>query len=61
MTHLNHLIQLRNKMEEKNKINKKGFLLGEFTLKMLVAIMCIIILLFLLYKIYGNFTGKTEL
>ena len=48
-------------MEEKNKINKKGFLLGEFTLKMLVAIMCIIILLFLLYKIYGNFTGKTEL
>lgn len=48
-------------MINKFKLNRKGFLLGEFTLKMLVAIMCIIILLFLLYKIYGNFTGKTEL
>lgn len=61
MMQLSHSTQLRSKMSKNVKMNRKGFLLGEFALKMLVAIVCIVILLFLLYKIYGNFTGQTEL
>lgn len=55
MEQLNHSVQSRNKM------NKRGFLLGEFTLKVLVAIVCIVVLLFLLFKVYQNFTGQNEL
>lgn len=42
-------------------VNKRGFLLGEFTLKVLIAILCILILMFLLYKIYATFTGQAYL
>lgn len=49
------------KINGKFEQDKKGFLLGEFTLKVLVAILCIVVLLFLLYKVYANFMGKSKL
>ncbi len=41
-------------------MNKRGFLLGEFTLKVIVAVLCIIVLAVLLFKLYGMFSNKTE-
>ena len=41
--------------------NKKGFLLGEFTLKTVIAVICIIFLIFLLVSMYNTFSGKTEI
>lgn len=40
---------------------KKGFLLGEFTLKIIIAVVCIGILLFFLFSIYSMFSSKTNL
>ena len=36
--------------------NKNGFLLGEETLKIIVAILCILLLIFLAYSLYSSFT-----
>ncbi|MCX6747042.1 MAG: hypothetical protein NTU63_02810 [Candidatus Pacearchaeota archaeon] len=38
-------------------MNKKGFLLGEETLKIVVAVICIIFLIFLLVSVYYAVTG----
>ncbi len=43
------------------RINRKGFLLGEFTLKVIIAVLCIIVLAFLVIKIYGALTNKPEI
>jgi len=40
--------------------NKKGFLLGEFTLKLIIAVLCIALLAFLFFKLYESFTNKNE-
>jgi len=39
-------------------MNKRGFMLGEYTLKMIIAIFCIILLLYLLFNFYSSFTAK---
>ena len=45
-----------------NKINKKGVsFLGEHVVGIIIAILCIIILLFIGYKVYSIFSEKTEL
>lgn len=40
--------------------DKKGFLLGEFSLKTIIAVICVLFLAFLLASIYGTFSGKTK-
>ncbi|OIO81489.1 hypothetical protein AUJ84_00935 [Candidatus Pacearchaeota archaeon CG1_02_32_132] len=42
-------------------MNNKGFLLGEFTLKMVIAILSILLLVYLLFGIYGTFSEKNKL
>lgn len=42
------------------KIGKRGFLLAEFTLKIIVAVLCIALLAFLFFKLYESFTDKSE-
>ncbi|MDP3026931.1 MAG: hypothetical protein Q8N63_04430 [Nanoarchaeota archaeon] len=34
--------------------SKKGFMLGEYTLKMIIAVLCILLLLYLLFSLYSN-------
>ena len=42
--------------------NKKGdFMLGEYTLKMIIAVLCIILLLYLLFSIYSSFTNQKSI
>lgn len=41
--------------------NKRGFLLGEETLKMVVAVICIGILIYLLVAVYFNVTGEQKM
>lgn len=41
--------------------NKKGFLLGEFTLKLIIAIMGILILIYLLFRLYSAFSNEDKL
>ena len=41
--------------------NKKGFLLGEFTLKTIIAIFSIILLIYLLVNIYSSFQEKSKI
>jgi len=38
--------------------NKKGFLLGEYTLKIIIAVLCILLLLYLLSVLYSSFTDE---
>jgi len=38
--------------------NKKGFLLGEYTLKVIIAVLSISLLLYLLFMLYGNFQDE---
>ena len=40
--------------------NKKGFLLGEFTLKVIVAVISLSLLIYLLFLIYGAFAGTGD-
>lgn len=42
-------------------MDNKGFLLGEFTLKMVIAILSILLLAYLLFGIYGTFSEKNKL
>ncbi len=41
--------------------NKKGFLLGEFTMKIIIAVLCILLLMYLLVSLYSLFTSKNKL
>ncbi len=41
--------------------NKRGFLLGEFTLKVVVAVICLVVLIFLVYKVYSSYTERSKL
>lgn len=34
--------------------SKKGFMLGEYTLKMIIAVLCILLLIYLLFSLYSN-------
>ncbi len=38
--------------------SKKGFLLGEYTLKMIIGVLCVLLLLYLLFVFYSSFTDK---
>lgn len=40
-------------------MEKKGFLLGEFTLKIIIAVFSILILIYLLFSIYKNFSDDS--
>jgi hypothetical protein len=42
-------------------MNRKGFLLGEYTLKVVIAVLSILILVFLLTTIYNTFTSKNNI
>jgi len=41
-------------------MNKKGFLLGEFTLKIIIAVLSISLLVYLLFGLYGIYAGNKE-
>jgi hypothetical protein len=41
--------------------SKKGFMLGEYTLKMIIAVLCILLLVYLLFSLYSSFTNKKDL
>jgi hypothetical protein len=42
--------------------NKKGdFMLGEYTLKMVIAVLCLLLLVYLLFSFYSSFTNKQDL
>src|SRR4030042_2368410 len=43
------------------KKNKKGFLLGEETLKIIIAVICIVFLIYLLVAIYNSSTGEKKI
>ncbi len=40
--------------------DKRGFLLGEETLKIIIAVICIVFLIFLLASVYYNMTGQQK-
>lgn len=40
--------------------NKKGFLLGEHTLKTIIGVIAVLLLLYLLVVLYSSFTDKTS-
>jgi hypothetical protein len=40
--------------------NKKGFLLGSETLKIIIAVICIVFLIFLLFQLYYSATGQEK-
>lgn len=40
--------------------NRKGFLLGEETLKIVIAVICIVFLIYLLVAVYFNVTGEQK-
>jgi hypothetical protein len=40
--------------------SKKAFMLGEFTMKIIIAVLCISLLLYLLLALYSTFTNKNE-
>ncbi len=35
--------------------SKKGFMLGEYTLKIIIAVICIVLLIYLLYSLYSGY------
>ncbi len=41
--------------------SKKGFMLGEYTLKMIIAVLCILLLLYLLFSLYSNNKNQKNL
>jgi hypothetical protein len=41
--------------------SKRGFLLGEYTLKVIIAVICILLLIYLLYSIYSSFRNEKDL
>jgi len=42
------------------QINKKGFLLGEYTLKVIIAVLVLLLLFYLLFVLYGSFQDNQE-
>ncbi len=45
---------------KENFFNKKGFLLGSETLKIIIAVVCIIFLIALLFSLYYSVTGQEK-
>lgn len=41
--------------------SKKGFMLGEYTLKVVIAVLCLLLLFFLLFKLYFNSVDQRNL
>jgi len=46
---------------KKTKVNKRGFLLGEETLKIIIAVICIIFLIYILTAIYNANTSAKKI
>ena len=42
-------------------MNRGGFILGEFTLKTVIAVLCILLLVLLLVNLYATFSQKTKI
>ena len=42
-------------------MNRKGFLLGEFTIKIIISILAIVLLIYLLFSMYSTFSAKNEI
>lgn len=42
-------------------MDKRGFLLGEETLKIVIAVICVVFLIYLLVAVYFNVTGQEKL
>ncbi len=57
-TSLNKEITFLRKVKSKAGRDKRGFLLGEYTLKIIIAVLSIILLLYLLFIFYSSFTEK---
>ncbi len=49
------------KFAKKHEMNKKGFLLGEVTVKIVIATICIVLLVFLLLMMYSMFTKQSKI
>jgi hypothetical protein len=43
------------------KKDKKAFLLGEYTLKVIIAVLALVLLVYLLFSFYSSFTGEKDL
>lgn len=41
--------------------SKKAFLLGEYTLKIIIGVLCLLLLVYLLYSLYSNFQSARDL
>ena len=41
--------------------NKRGFLLGEYTLKLIIAVLCISLLFYLLFSLYAGYNQDKEM
>lgn len=41
--------------------NKKAFLLGEYTLKIIIGVLCLLLLVYLLYSLYSNSQDERDL
>ena len=41
--------------------NKKGFMLGEYTLKIIIAVLCLLLLVYLLFSLYNNSKEERDL
>lgn len=41
--------------------NKRGFLLGEYTLKLIIAVLCISLLFYLLFSLYAGYNQDKDL
>ena len=57
------MVKKKQNIRRKTNPNKRGEInfLGEHTLGIIIAVICIIILLFIGYKVYGLFSEKTDL
>jgi hypothetical protein len=49
------------KYESFDNQNKKGFLLGEFSLKLIISIIGVLILIYLLFALYQTFSNEDKL
>jgi hypothetical protein len=41
--------------------NKKAFMLGEYTLKIIIAVLCLLLLIYLLFAMYSNYQKEKDL
>lgn len=41
--------------------SKRGFMLGEYTLKVIIAVLCLLLLVYLLFRLYSNYENEKDL